>query len=217
MVICRPRIGLGLVAALWAGQAVSGASVTLSVRDARAAAVPGAVVYLQGPARGPVAAPTRVVVDQRDKVFVPEVSVIQTGTEVSFPNSDSVSHHVYSFANPNAFELPLYKGGARPVIRFEHAGVVTLGCNIHDSMVGYIVVVDTPYFGTTDARGDLTFADVPPGSYRVQVWSPRLNPAGAISGGELAVGTKGMSQAVVLDRRLRAEPAGGGSLAAGDY
>ena len=77
-----------------------------------------------------------VVIDQRDKVFVPVVTVIQTGTEVSFPNSDSVSHHVYSFAQPNTFELPLYKGKRSPTVQFDHAGVVTLGCNIHDSMVG---------------------------------------------------------------------------------
>ena len=132
--------------------------------------------------------PTKVIVDQRDKVFVPEVTVVQTGTDISFPNSDSVSHHVYSFAQPNSFELPLYKGGTRPLVRFDHPGVVTLGCNIHDSMIGYIVVVETPHFGTTDAQGTVTLPDVPAGSYQVQVWSPRLDPSKAVAGGSLTVG-----------------------------
>jgi plastocyanin len=214
----RPWIGPGLLAALsWAGPALSGAPVTLSVRDGGGAPVPAAVVYLEGVSRGPTTRPVRVVVDQRDKLFVPQVTVIQTGTEVSFPNSDSVSHHVYSFANPNAFELPLYKGGARPVIQFDNPGVVTLGCNIHDAMIGYIVVVDTPYFASTDSEGAITFGDVAPGSYQVQVWSPRLNPAKPVAAGALTVGSKAVSQPVTLTRRLRPEPGGGGSLVAGDY
>jgi plastocyanin len=193
------------------------ATVTLALRDATGAAVPSAVVYLDGGVSGPVRTPTRVVVDQRDKVFVPQVTVVQTGTDISFPNSDSVSHHVYSFAQPNAFELPLYKGGTRPLVRFDHAGLVTVGCNIHDSMIGYIMVVDTPNFGTTDAQGTVTLADVAPGNYEIKAWSPRLDPSKAISGGKLSVGATPQSQPVALGRRLRPEPTGSGALAAGDY
>ena len=210
-------VWLALLPALAAGPGTCGTTVTVALRDGSGAAVPSAVVYLDGAVHGPVKAPTRVVVDQRDKVFVPRVTVVQTGTDISFPNSDSVSHHVYSFAQPNAFELPLYKGGTRPLVRFDHAGVVTLGCNIHDSMIGYIVVVETPHFGTTDAQGSVTIADVTPGSYQVQVWSPRLDPSKAIAGGALTVGAVPQSQPVTVGRRLRAEPAGGGSLVAGDY
>jgi plastocyanin len=208
---------LALAVALCASASARAGTVTLAVRDAAGAAVPSAVVFLDGGARGPVKTPTRVVVDQRDKVFVPRVTAVQTGTDISFPNSDSVSHHVYSFAQPNAFELPLYKGGTRPLVRFDHAGVVTLGCNIHDAMIGYIVVVDTPYFATTDAQGVVTLADVGPGTYEVKAWSPRLDPSKAISGGTLNVGGAPQSQPVTLGRKLRREPAGGGALAGGDY
>jgi plastocyanin len=197
-------------------QARAGA-VTVVLRDAAGAAVPEAVVALAGPARGAAAELPLAVVDQRDRRFVPQVTVIQVGTEVSFPNSDAVSHHVYSFAQPNAFELPLYKGGARPKIRFEHPGVVVLGCNIHDAMLGYIVVVDTPAFGTTDRQGSITLADVPPGNYRVQAWSQRLDPGRMLEVGALDVGSQPLVQSLTVSRRLRTAPGGGGSLSDEDY
>ncbi len=215
--IARPSLCLSIVFALLAGRTAGAGTVTLTLRDASGAAVPSAVVYLEGGVPGTVKAPTRVVVDQRNKVFVPRVTVVQVGTEISFPNSDSVSHHVYSFAQPNAFELPLYKGGKRPLVRFDHPGIVTLGCNIHDSMIGYIVVVETPHFGTTDAQGIVTLPDVPPGSYQLQIWSPRLDPLKAMPGGMLSAGATAQSQAVTLGRKLRPEPADSSALAAGDY
>ncbi len=216
MAIIRPWLALGLLGIVGAGQVHAGTAVTLEVRDAAGVAVPGAVVYLEGAARGPSGEPARVVVDQRDKVFVPEVTVIQAGAEITFPNSDSVSHHVYSFAQPNAFELPLYKGREKPNVRFDHPGVVTLGCNIHDSMLGYVVVVDTPYFAKADPKGSVTLGDVAAGSYKVQVWSPRLDPAKSVAAGSLTVGTQPLTQPVTAARKLRAAP-GGGSLSAGDY
>lgn len=202
-----------LLLAAWPALA---APVTVTVRDARGAPVPGAVVYLQGPAARAPAGTRPVVIDQRDKVFVPAVTVIQAGTEVSFPNSDSVSHHVYSFAQPNAFELPLYKGTRSPTVRFDHSGVVTLGCNIHDAMVGWIVVVDTPYFGRTDAQGQATFADVPAAGYAAFVWSPRLDPARPLAAGPVQVGPAPQAVALDVGRKLRPEPAAG-ALAGGDY
>lgn len=194
-----------------------GSAVTLVLRDAAGASVPGAVVALVGPAPRPAGNLPRAVVDQRDRRFVPEVTVIETGTEVSFPNSDAVSHHVYSFAQPNAFELPLYKGGTRPMIRFDHPGIVVLGCNIHDAMLGYIVIVDTPVFGTTDSQGAIAFDDVPSGSYRVQAWSQRLDPGRMLDLGTLDVGPQPLAQSLTAARRLRAAPGGAGSLSAEEY
>ena len=100
--------------------------------------------------------------------------MVQTNTEVGFPNSDDVNHHVYSFSNPNQFELPLYKGKLHPPVRFESAGLVILGCNIHDHMLGYILVVDTPYFGKTDDDGGVFIPGVLPGTYDVVLWSSRF-------------------------------------------
>jgi plastocyanin len=116
--------------------------------------------------------------DQVNSQFVPHLLVVQTGTAVEFPNSDVVAHHVYSFSKPNNFVLPLYKGDAHAPIRLEHPGVVILGCNIHDSMLGYIVVVDTASFGTTDATGRIVLnVDAGAASYTVNIWSPRIRDA----------------------------------------
>ncbi len=213
----RSVIGFSLLLALAAGPAPAATTMTLVLRDTSGAAVPGAVVYLEGADHGPVTVPVTVTVDQRDRTFVPQVTVIQAGTHVNFPNSDTVSHHVYSFAKPNSFELPLYKGGTRPSIQFDHAGVVTLGCNIHDAMVGWIVVVETPHFGFTDDQGSVAISGLTPGSYQVRAWSPRLDPAKPLDAGVLPVGAANVTAAVSVARRLRAAPVGGNALAGGDY
>jgi hypothetical protein len=105
---------------------------------------------------------------------------VNVGANVEFPNSDSVSHQVYSFSAAKRFQLPLYKGEAHPPVTFDRPGLVVLGCNIHDSMVGYIYVTPAPYFGTTDTGGSVTLRDLPRGDYRVTIWSPYIadNPAG---------------------------------------
>jgi plastocyanin len=120
----------------------------------------------------------RAIVDQQDKQFVPYVRPILVGTEVIFPNKDDIRHHVYSFSPAKKFELPLYKGAQAPPVKFDKPGLVVLGCNIHDWMLGYVYVLETPYFDTTAANGHARIADMPAGTYQVQVWHPRL-PEGA--------------------------------------
>jgi plastocyanin len=109
----------------------------------------------------------------RGRAFVPPVLVVQAGTAVSFPNHDKVRHHVYSFSPAKAFEIKLYGGEVAPAVVFDKPGTVVLGCNIHDRMVAYVHVVDTPYFARTDAQGSARL-DVPAGDHRVQVWHPSL-------------------------------------------
>jgi plastocyanin len=114
---------------------------------------------------------------QRERSFVPQVLVVQTGTPVSFPNLDTVRHHVYSFSAIKPFEIKLYVGTpAQPVV-FDRPGTAVLGCNIHDKMVGYIHVVDTPYFARTGANGSATL-DLPPGEHRLRAWHPVLQATG---------------------------------------
>lgn len=112
--------------------------------------------------------------NQANMKFVPEILVIQTGTSVTFPNSDSVAHQVYSFSEPKRFKLDLYRGSAAPPQLFDKPGVVVVGCNIHDSMIAYIYVTPTPYFAKSDATGAVTLKDLPPGSYDISVWHPRF-------------------------------------------
>jgi plastocyanin len=123
----------------------------------------------------PSSAPPRAVMDQVDRQFVPHVLVVRVGTEVAFPNSDTVAHQVYSFSTAKRFQLPLYRGHAHPPLLFDKAGVVVLGCNIHDSMLGYIFVTPAPYFGKTGAAGTLLIDGLPPGQYEVVLWNPRFN------------------------------------------
>jgi len=114
------------------------------------------------------------VMDQVGKQFVPHLLVVQTGTSVEFPNSDTVAHHVYSFSHPNKFTLPMYKGMAHPPVAFEHNGVVSLGCNIHDHMLGYILVVDSAAFTKTDENGSASLSLDNPEVFEIKIWSPRI-------------------------------------------
>ncbi len=129
-------------------------------------------VYVNG-VKPTGAASTVSDMGQRHKAFVPRLWVIQTGTSVNFPNFDTVRHHVYSFSPARTFEIKLYAGTPAAPVVFDKAGTATLGCNIHDKMLAYIHVVNTPLFGVTDANGQLTL-DLPAGEHRIRVWAPTM-------------------------------------------
>lgn len=118
--------------------------------------------------------PPQVLVDQIDKEFVPYVTPVRVGSQVQFPNRDHIRHHVYSFSPAKTFELPLYVGTPANPVLLDKPGVVKLGCNIHDWMIAYIYVAESPYFAKTGADGQATLADLPAGRYRVRVWHPRM-------------------------------------------
>lgn len=138
-----------------------------------------AVVFLESPqARRQVRPLMKAEMGQAGKQFVPQVLVVTPGTEVDFPNRDTVRHHVYSFSSVKKFELKLYIGTPTQPVLFDQPGIAVLGCNIHDQMVGWIVIVDTPYFGRTAAQGQVVLDKLPPGNYRLRSWHPGL-PVGA--------------------------------------
>lgn len=144
------------------------------VRDATGQPVADAIVTFT-PLR-PVRAPTKpaeVKIDQMHREFLPHVSVIPSGASVSFPNSDHIHHHVYSVSPAKRFEIKLYKGTPAEPIHFEQPGLVVLGCNIHDWMVAYVLVTDTPYFARSDVQGAWS-TDLAPGEYRLGIWHPDL-------------------------------------------
>jgi plastocyanin len=138
----------------------------------------GAVILAQAQGQ-PAAAPVRAIMDQVNLAFVPDVLVIPVHSTVQFPNSDAVGHQVYSFSSARKFQLPLYRGKPYPPVQFDQAGVVTLGCNIHDNMIGYIVVTDAPYFGRADAQGTWS-AELPAGTWQLRIWHPLLNEPGDV-------------------------------------
>ena len=160
---------------MWAGTA-SGAELRTRVVDHEGRAVPDAVVAAKPltPGAAPHAKPRDEMVEQIDKEFIPRVKSVPLGSLVHFPNRDNVQHQVYSFSPAKKFELPLYAGTAAPPVLFDKPGVVTLGCNIHDWMIGYIYVADTPYAATTGKEGTAFLRDLPPGEYEVRVWQPNM-------------------------------------------
>jgi len=132
------------------------------------------VVYLTP--KNPVKSSTSnkiAIMDQVETQFSPHILVVQKDTQVRFPNSDSVKHHVYSFSQAKTFELQLYKELHANPLLFSKLGSVELGCNIHDWMLGYIFVVESPYFAKTDIKGNVTF-ELPDGEYQLDVWHPRI-------------------------------------------
>jgi plastocyanin len=188
-------LGTALLAVL-AGPA-SAATLAVLMQQADGRPVADAVVTLKGPA----AAPTGVLkadMDQRDQRFAPHVLAVHTGTHVRFPNSDNIRHQVYSFSAAKRFELRLYEGTPTAPLLFDKPGVVVLGCNIHDWMLGYIYVTDDPRFGVSDARGQLHLEDLPPGDYHATLWHPQLADMQPLDGGTLHVTAAGLSHRVTL-------------------
>ena len=151
-------------------QQVAAAEIFATVTDAKGHALSDAVVYLEG---HQTATPSNVVkadIAQKSKQFNPLVTVIQTGSSINFPNQDSVRHHVYSFSPAKKFELKLYSGVPASPVVFDKAGTVVLGCNIHDTMLAFVYIVDTPFFAKTDKSGQIKLSNIPEGSYTLKAW-----------------------------------------------
>ncbi len=149
--------------------------IAASVADTAGKPVAEAVVFvyeIPGGAFPPPAEPA--VMDQINKEFVPRVLPILAGTKVRFPNKDNTHHHIYSFSKAKKFEVPLFKDEPADPVEMEKPGVIKLGCNIHDWMLGYILVLDNPYFARTGADGKAALAGIPEGEYELAVWSERL-------------------------------------------
>lgn len=171
------------VVMLFTVSAVQASGITVRVLDRAGRPVEQAVLIVEPEPGEGVRAPdvaselqdaAPAIVDQKDRQFVPYVTAIRTGTAVVFPNSDSIAHQVYSFSAAKRFELGLYRGRPHPPVRFDKPGIVVLGCNIHDWMIGYIYVTDALDFGTSNERGEWESGELAAGHYRVSLWSPRL-------------------------------------------
>jgi plastocyanin len=144
-----------------------------------------------GNAPPPAPPSERPVMDQRDERFVPRALVVTTGTTVDFLNSDNYYHNVFSLSAVRKFDLGRYRKGASRSVTFSKPGLVKLFCDIHPNMIGYILVTDSPWFGSMTPGGKYEIPDVPAGSYAVSIWHERLNePVGLTTvevGGEESV------------------------------
>ena len=170
------RIGVGIaVAAAWIVQA-GAAGLAATVRDGGGNPIADAVIYAVPRTHKPPPpeTPPQAVIDQVRARFTPFVTAVRAGTEIVFPNADQIGHNVYSLTQRKTFELPLSRDVRAPPVRFDEPGVAVLGCNIHDWMVAYVMVLETPYFGVTDATGATVLRGLPVDSYDVWVWHPGL-------------------------------------------
>lgn len=196
-----------LMALGWPAAALA-TDLDVSVIDRHGRSVDEVVVTVKPSDRHPASAPAAsAVMDQLNIAFVPRVLVVPVGAKVEFPNNDNVSHQVYSFSEPKKFHLPLYKGEPHAPVIFEREGLVVLGCNIHDKMVGYVYVTEAPFFGKTDAAGVVHFHNLPPGEYRLTAWSPFIDDAPPTMTRLLHVdGQAPDAERFDLRRELRAQP-----------
>jgi plastocyanin len=151
-------------------------TVQVQCVDTKDQPVADAVVWLTPLDAAPVLAPPAepLIIEQQDQEFRPYVTPVVVGTRISFPNRDTVQHRVYSVSKPKHFEIPLYRGEAREPVLFDQPGLVTIGCNIHDWMIAYVMVLATPDYAKSAGAGIAVLSRLPPGHYRLEVWHPRL-------------------------------------------
>lgn len=164
------------------------ATVSVQLQDTAGKPLPEGVVFLESREAKQLSKPIAgAEIAQAKREFSPKVLIVPVGTAVSFPNRDTVRHHVYSFSPNKTFELKLYTGTAATPVVFDKPGIAILGCNIHDNMTAWVVVVETPFYAVSDAKGGTTLRDVPAGNYRLRVWHPGL-----------AVGAPATDQAITV-------------------
>ncbi len=164
-----------LAVLLAAASLARAAGVDVVLSDAAGKPLSDAVVMLEPTgARLPVKPMPNAQIAQHDLQFSPAVSVVTVGTPVLFPNQDTVRHHVYSYSAAKTFQIKLYAGVPHTPVVFDKPGIAVLGCNIHDGMIAWVVVTDTPLWARSAADGHARVVDVPAGSYQLHVWHSSL-------------------------------------------
>ena len=184
-----------LLGVLCAPAALAG-MVTVNVATRSGAAAADAMIVLDPLDATPPMHHEAAIIDQINKRFAPRVSVVRTGTTITFPNSDRIRHQVYSFSPAKTFSLKLYAGSPNTPVIFDHPGLVVLGCNIHDSMLAFVAVVDSPYFAKTTDAGTVSL-NLPAGRYRLLAWHP--NAVTAVPPREITVAAAPLNIPVSID------------------
>ena len=184
-----PERALIAALALATAGAALAAPVEVTVTDAAGRPLADAVVFVESAAAKAAARPLADIdIVQAQKTFQPLVTAVTVGTAVGFPNRDTVRHHVYSFSPAKRFELKLYVGTPAAPVVFDRPGVAVLGCNIHDDMAAWVVIVETPWFGKTDAQGRVRLPEVPAGRHQLRTWHV-----------DMPVGAPALSQPLVVE------------------
>lgn len=156
---------------LFSAAHASATGIAVQVQDATGKVLPDTVIYIEPEgSAGAGVKPGSATIEQKGLKFLPLVTVVQTGATINFPNNDKVRHHIYSFSPAHKFDQKLYSGQAASPQVFDKAGTVVLGCNIHDKMIAYVKIVDTPYFAKTDGAGAARIELPAGGKYVVKAW-----------------------------------------------
>ena len=159
-----------------AGLEAHAGEISVDLRDLQGNTLADGVIFAEAVGGAtPLTQVPHLSIDQVNRQFVPRISVLRAGTEVVFPNSDNIRHSVYSFSAAKVFTTKLYAGKQAPPITFDRSGVIVLGCNIHDQMLAWVVVVDTPHFAKSGTDGAALLKGLPAGEYRLSVWYPGLD------------------------------------------
>jgi hypothetical protein len=193
--------------------AAPGGRIRVEIKDPAGKPVDDAVASLVAldspPPLVPPAEPA--VILQVGEEFKPYVTPVVAGTRIRFPNRDKIAHHVFSLSPAKRFDIPRYRGDPKDTILFDQPGIVSLGCNLHDWMAAYVVVLATPYFGLSAGDGHVTLTSLPPGRYRLEVWHPRLKEPERreLSVAAPATATQVIAVTLGIDRRIRRAPESG--------
>ena len=166
LAVCEPAAATNFTAEITDDNGKPVASAVVSLFPESKTSMPSAASRLA----------TEKTIDQRNETFIPFVTVIPKGGHVVFANNDQTTHQVYSFSKIKQFEITLKAGESSAPFAFDTTGVAALGCNIHDHMIAYTFVAESPWTALTDENGHVTISGVPPGNYQAQVWHPKFSP-----------------------------------------
>src|ERR1700733_10595188 len=197
--MARSIFTAAMVAAFLASRPACAATLEVTVNGTDGRSAEDAVVELSpvGAATPlpPSHVPAEAIIDQREEMFIPLVSIVRKGGHVVFTNNDTTMHQVYSFSAIKQFAFEIDQGQHSAPVVFDQTGIAAIGCNIHDQMITYVYVPASPWVGMTDAKGH-AHIDAPPGTYRATIWDPQSVSGRAIpqpnveitaNGGKLAV------------------------------
>lgn len=182
---------------------------TAEVTDQDGRPAGNAVVSLVADSRASVSTPfarlpAEKIIDQRNETFLPLVTVLPKGGRIIFANNDQTTHQVYSFSAVKQFEMTLARGEKSSPVVFDTSGVAALGCNIHDHMIAYAFVAESPWTAISANDGRAVISDVPAGNYEAQIWHPKLPPGRGIP--SLKVAISGESNRLAVTIRLLSAP-----------
>ncbi len=125
------------------------------------------IVFIEGYGKS---VPTKKIIEQKNRAFIPHILAVTVGSTVSFPNMDTVYHNVFAEYNAKQFDLGIYPKGQTRTVTFDKPGLVSVLCNVHSNMSAYILVVDSTAYTLTDRSGNFTLKDIEPGKYTIKAW-----------------------------------------------